>query len=57
MEEQDNKTEEKGRFSVAHLIRIVVAVCVFIGICVLLFSCIGVAVFFLPLLAGVFAKK
>lgn len=57
MEEQDNKTEENGKFSVAHLIRIVVVVCVIIGAGVLLFSCIGVAVFFLPLLAGAFAKK
>ena len=34
-----------------------IATCVVIAVCVLLFASIGFVVFFLPLLAGVFAKK
>lgn len=57
MEELEDKNKENDKFSLAHFIKIVVAACAIIGVGVLLFSCIGVAVFFLPLLAGAFAKK
>lgn len=57
MEELENKTEENDKFNMAHFIKIVMVACLIIGVCVLLFSLIGVAVFFLPLLAGAFAKK
>lgn len=61
MEELENnmpdETEKNDKFQIGQFIRYVIAACAIIGVGVLLFSCIGVAVFFLPLLAGAFAKK
>lgn len=39
------------------IIKYIIAALIVVGVCVVLFSLIGVAVFFLPLLGGAFAAK